>query len=401
MSTKENQFGGRRQFGWTFASAVALLLALGPGWPVASAAPASAEYIVTFRELPPYRSEYAGEPVVGTNEGLRFLLVHAADASAFRDRAARDANVLRLERDDEIYHTLLIPSDSLYATYQYNLKTGTTNMEHAWDRTLGASSVKVCVVDTGQYRDHLDFRGTTWGEWKDFVRGKMIAYDDNGHGTHVTGIVGAVIDNGRGIAGVAQVTVVGAKVLNKMGSGTTSAVANGITWCADRGAHVINLSLGGGYSPTIENAVNYAHGKGALVVAAAGNSGPCSNCVTYPAALPNAFAVACSDALDAQCTFSSQGPEVDITAPGLKIASTYPAGIYPCARKDTNCYVSLSGTSMSTPHVSALAALVKSAFPDATNEEIRGRIVATAADLGAPGPDEKSGAGLIQGDAVY
>jgi thermitase len=339
---------------------------------------------------------------VGANDAIHFLVVRAGNPQALERRAAQDPNVLAIERDVEGMHALLTPTDPLYAGYQYDLKPATTDMESAWDATTGAATVQVCVVDTGQYRAHQDFAGTAWAGWKDFVSGKAAAYDDNGHGTHVTGTIAAGLGNGHGIAGIAPgVAIAGAKVLNRQGSGTYSAVANGITWCADNGAAVISLSLGGGYSSAVASAVSYANGRGALVVAAAGNSGPCSNCVGYPAAQPEAFAVACTDSANAQCSFSSEGPEVDIAAPGKDIASTYPAGIQPCARRNTDCYVLLSGTSMSTPHVSALAALVKSAHPAFTNDDIRARIQATARDLGAAGADAKFGAGLIQGAAVY
>lgn len=356
-------------------------------------------YVVRVGVLPDDRSHYAGEPAESANEALRFLVVRPGNPEAFERRLEADPNVLGFEQDLELYQALLTPTDPLYAGYQYDLKPATTNMELAWDTTRGATSTVVCVADTGQYRAHQDFVGVTWGPWKDFVSNKANAYDDNGHGTHVTGTIAAVMDNGKGIAGMAAVTVAGAKVLNRQGSGTVSGVANGISWCADIGAHVISLSLGGGYSSTIETAVNYATGKGALVVAAAGNSGPCTDCVNYPAKLPAAFAVACTDASNAQCGFSSEGPEVDIAAPGKDIASTYPP-LGSCGRKNSNCYVLMSGTSMSTPHVAALAALVKSAHPAFTADDLRNRITSTAVDLGAAGIDDEFGAGLIQGSAV-
>jgi subtilisin family serine protease len=359
------------------------------------------DYIVLFDALPAERGHYGGEPVVAADESLRFLVVRAGDPEALERRAARDPHVAGYERDLEDMHALLTPTDPLYAGYQYDLKPATTNVEAAWDVTLGASDVLVCVVDTGQYRAHQDFAGTLWGPWKDFVAGKANAYDDNGHGTHVAGTIAAGLGNGKGVAGVAPaVTLAAAKVLNRQGSGTYSAVAMGITWCADQGAEVINLSLGGGFSSTVANAVTYATGRGALVVAAAGNSGPCGNCVSYPARQAEAMAVSCTDQANALCSFSSQGPEVDIAAPGKSIASTYPAGVQPCQKRNTDCYVLLSGTSMSAPHVAGLAALVKSAHPALTMEQVRARIQATAADLGATGPDALYGAGLMRGESV-
>jgi subtilisin family serine protease len=382
------------------ASSILALLVLGSGaLPVAGGESPNAAYVVQLRSLPDARSHYHGEPVESSNDALRFLVVRPGNPESFERRLQGDANVVAYEQDLELYRTLLTPTDPLYAGYQYDLKPSTTNIEAAWDVTLGSAATKVCVADTGQYRAHQDFVGVAWGEWKDLVAGKASPYDDNGHGTHVTGTIGAAMDNGRGVAGIAHVTIAGAKVLNRQGSGSVSGVANGISWCADIGSHIISLSLGGGYSSTIEAAVNYAAAKGALVVAAAGNSGPCSNCVDYPAKLPAAFAVACTDAANAQCSFSSEGPEVDIAAPGKDIASTYPP-LGTCGRKNSNCYVLMSGTSMSTPHVAALAALVKSAHPELDADGIRSRLVATALDLGAAGTDQDFGAGLIQGSAV-
>lgn len=380
-------------------AAATLLLAIVPA-PSVSAEPRPRDYVVGFHSLPADRQSYDGDAVVADNEALGFLVVRAKDPQAFEKKAARDNGIAFIDLDDEIYRALLTPTDPYFASSQYDLANATTGISDAWDRTRGSSLVKVCVADTGQYRAHQDLVGATWGPWKDFIGGKSQPYDDNGHGTHVTGTIGAVIDNGKGIAGIAQVTLLGAKVLNRQGSGSVSAVANGISWCADQGAHVINLSLGGGYSSAIEAAVKYAAGKGALIVAAAGNSGPCSNCVDYPAKLTDAFAVACTDEANAQCTFSSEGPEVDIAAPGKGIVSTWPAGVQPCARKNTNCYVSVSGTSMSTPHVVGLAALIKSADPSMTGAGLRTAIESSARDLGAAGVDAEFGHGLIRGSAV-
>jgi subtilisin len=241
-----------------------------------------------------------------------------------------------------------------------------------------------------------------WAGWRDFVRGKAQPYDDNGHGTHVTGTLAAVTDNGRGVAGAAQAAVLGAKVLGRTGSGSVSGVASGIAWCADQGAHVVSLSLGGGFSAAIADAVRHARDtRGALVVAAAGNSGPCAgSCVGFPGALPEALAVACTDAANQRCSFSSQGPEVDLAAPGQDIPSTWPAGVQPCRKTDKDCYVLSSGTSMSTPLVAGLAALVKAREPGLGHEDLRARLVATARDLGPAGADASFGAGLVQGAAV-
>ena len=376
---------------YTTASLVLVVLATVP---TAGAEPEQ-DYIIGFRELPSDRSEYAGGKVRDVNEDLRAFVVQSGNSRSVEQRAAHDPNVEYVEEDALLFSTLWTPNDSFFAESQYDLRSTTTNMQAAWEKTRGSTRVKVCVIDTGQYRAHSDLRDVAWAEWKDYIQGKPAAYDDHGHGTHVTGTIGATINNGRGIAGIAMVSIAGAKVINKEGYGSVSTLANAITWCTNIGSHIINISLGGGYSTTLANAVNYAHERGVLVVAAAGNRGPCDSCVLYPAALPNAMAVACTDASNRRCSFSSEGPQVDIAAPGMSILST---AIPTCG--STSCYVKRSGTSMSTPHVVGLAALVKSEHFEYTASQIRSAIVSTARDLGADGKDRAYGSGLIQGTAV-
>lgn len=376
----------------TLATASLILVVLAT-FPTAGAE-GDREYILGFRELPQERSEYAGGKVNEVNEELRVFTVHG-NARSIEQRAAHDPNVEYFEEDADLYSTLWSPNDDYYAESQYDLGPETTNIQLAWDKTRGKTEVKVCVIDTGQYRAHSDLRDVAWAEWKDYVQAKPTAYDDHGHGTHVTGTIGAVVNNGRGIAGIAQVSIAGAKVINSDGYGSVSKLASAITWCTNIGSHIINISLGGGYSTTLANAVRYADNNGVLVVAAAGNRGPCDSCVVYPARLPQAMAVACTDQQNRRCSFSSEGPEVDVAAPGLSILST---AIATCG--STSCYERKSGTSMSAPHVTGLAALIKSAHLGYEADDLRKRILDTARDLGASGDDRAYGAGLMQGSAV-
>ncbi|HLF24422.1 MAG TPA: S8 family serine peptidase, partial [Burkholderiales bacterium] len=233
----------------------------------------------------------------------------------------------------------------------------------------------------------------------DLVNGRSSAYDDNGHGTHVTGTAAAVANNGKGIAGIAPgVAVGGVKVLNRAGSGTWSAVASGIVRCADAGSHVESLSLGGGPSQVLADAIAYASSRGVVIVAAAGNGGPCTNCVEYPAKYPAVVAVSCTDTANAFCTFSSEGPEIDLAAPGKNIVSTW-AGVNPCNKRTANtCYAQISGTSMSTPHVAGIAALYLSTHPGASAAGIEFALKSGARDLGMSAT--RQGAGLVQGSVV-
>jgi subtilisin family serine protease len=363
--------------------------------------PAPRHFVVGFYALPADRSTYAGEAVVGANEQLGFLLVEPKDMAQLRAHAQADSNVRYIEEDLPAVHASLVPNDALYAQYQYDMKPGATNMEAAWDKSTGSTSVKLCIVDTGQYRSHEDLSGLTYFYWKDEVNGKGSAYDDNGHGTHVTGTAAASLNNGKGVAGISPgASIGGIKVLNSQGSGTFTQVANGVTDGSNAGCHIESLSLGSATgSQALQDAVTAFINGGGFMSAAAGNDGPCTNCVEYPAKYAGVTAVACSDENNKQCGFSSEGPEVDLIAPGNNIASTWTANKAPCHRNDGNhCYVLASGTSMSTPHVGGLAALYKATHATATGSQIESALKTGAKNLGLS--SDKQGAGLIQGTVV-
>jgi thermitase len=257
----------------------------------------------------------------------------------------------------------------------------------SWDKldatasayNLATPSSKIAVVDTGVDYNHPDLAGRvdTDQDW-DFVNSDDDALDDNLHGTHVAGIAAANTNNSTGVAGVSinTNTILPVKVLDQNGSGYYSWVAAGVIYAADHGAKVINLSLGGNVkSTTLENAVNYAWNKGAVVVAAAGNSNNSSK--TYPGAYSNAMAVWASDQNDNKASFSSYGSWVDIGAPGVSILSTIPLS------KDTkdgsqDGYYLANGTSMATPGVAGLAGLLFSQHPDWSAQTVRSKIESTA-----------------------
>jgi thermitase len=240
-----------------------------------------------------------------------------------------------------------------------------------------SNALKVAVIDTGVDYTHADFINAG-GSSSDAAQGGQIdradgynfvnnstdPLDDHGHGTHVSGILGAAANNGtsytvsgtpQGVAGIgypAQIMPI--KVLDASGFGSYSNIANGIIRAADRGALVISLSLGGtAFSQTMQNAVNYAWGKGSLVVAAAGNSG--NGTPLYPAACNFVLAVAASDQNDLRSSFSSFGNWVGVAAPGSGVYSTLPSFVVNAGLP--LFFGSLSGTSMATPHVAGLAAL--------------------------------------------
>jgi subtilisin family serine protease len=278
-----------------------------------------------------------------------------------------------------------IPSDP-----NWNVQYGLINIRapQGWDLSTGSSSVTIAVVDTGVDFGHLDLASKIVPGY-DFVNNDAIAQDDNGHGTHVSGIAAAISNNGLGISGVSWgAHIMPVKVLNAGGNGTFANVAAGIVWATDHGAQVINLSLGGSNpSQVLQDAVNYADSNGVVLVAASGNSG--SNFVLYPARYPQVIAVGATDSSNAHTGFSNYGPQVDLSAPGTSIYSTVIGG-----------YGYLSGTSMSAPFVSGLAAILRGIPGNSSPGVIALEMESTALDLGAPGIDDVYGYGLIQMDAA-
>jgi subtilisin family serine protease len=226
--------------------------------------------------------------------------------------------------------------------------------------------------------------------------------DDEGHGTHVASIAAASSNNGQGIAGMSWgARIMPIKVLGADGSGRSSNVASGIIWATDNGARVINLSLGGAnYSTAVQNAVNYAHNRGVLVVAAAGNHYKKGNPTTYPAAYANVLAVAATNDRDGHASYSSSGSYVDVAAPGgdpsgssdSNSRSWIPGAYW---RGSGVSYAWLSGTSQAAPHAAGLAALLLSLNPNLTPGQLQQIITSTAVDVQAPGWDEFSGHGRI------
>lgn len=256
----------------------------------------------------------------------------------------------------------------------------------AWDLSTGSSGVTIAVVDTGVQSTHPEFAGRLVAGC-DFVNRDALPEDDNGHGTHVAGIAAAAGNNSVGIAGISWgARIMALKALDATGSGTYQQIAQAIVYAADNGAKVINLSLGGSEpSSVLEDAVNYAVAKGAVVVAAAGNSG--TNSPNYPAAYAAAIAVAATDSSNVRASFSNYGSYVDLSAPGVSILSTFLS----------SGYSSKSGTSMAAPHVAGAAALLmsySSAFT--TPAQVRAALETSALDLGTSGRDNYYGYGLVQ-----
>jgi subtilisin family serine protease len=304
------------------------------------------------------------------------------------------------------------PDDPYYRQYAANdgiANGGYLNrlrMAAAWDITRGHPAILVAVIDSGIDLEHEDIRANLWrnpGEvpangrdddgngFVDDVYGWNFAADSPdvddwlGHGSHVAGIIAAHINNGLGVAGVAPKTrVMAVGVFAPPGYGTFADEIQAILYATDQGADVINLSLGStAYSRGEEMAVNYAVRRGVVVVAAAGNNGRAV--YHWPAAHPAAIAVTATTARDAIAGFSNRGDFVDLAAPGVAIWSLRRGG----------GYLAMSGTSMATPHVAGVAALILARNPTLTPAEVRAILETTATDLGAVGRDEVFGYGRV------
>jgi subtilisin family serine protease len=311
------------------------------------------------------------------------------EALAARLRQRPDVETAEVDRPVRIAFT---PNDPYYGPYQWNLPK--IRAPQAWDVVTGTAGVWIAIVDTGVDYTHPDLVSSRlWLGW-DFVNSDNNPMDDHGHGTHVAGIAGANTNNNQGVAGVCWgCGLLAVKVLGADGSGLTSWVADGIQYAAYWGAAfgkrtVINLSLGSPYpSSVLADAVAYAQGKGALIVAAAGNDG--RDQLFYPAAYPGVIGVAATDSSDQRASFSNSGSHVDIAAPGVSILST-----------EWSWYYYKSGTSMATPHVAGVAGLVWTVWCRAPATMILDILLSTARDLGDPGWDPFYGYGRVDAEAA-
>lgn len=350
----------------------------------------SDELIVTYKEhAPPSAVESIGRAVgAEPEEALPDLRARLLEFPAIKNKRARADALKRIKQRLEknpavgsvdynyVRRASYVPDDPKFKR-QWGLKKA--RFPEAWDRVR--RGVRVAVVDTGIRRRHPELRKKIVAQW-DFVEGDGVAQDEDGHGTHVAGIVAARTGNKKGIAGACpKCRLVVAKVLDGNGSGTDVDIAKGIVWSVKKGAKVVNLSFSGpGESGTLKNAIDFAASRKAVVVAAAGNER--TNKPYYPAAYGNVIAVAATTYKDRRARFSNYGEWIDVSAPGVGILSTYPGG-----------YAYYSGTSQASPYVAGLAGLLAAQGRGPYN--VRQRILHTAVDLGPEGRDPYFGAGRI------
>jgi subtilisin family serine protease len=313
-----------------------------------------------------------------------------------------------------IAHIAVVPNDTFFP-YQYALQN--TGQEvgisgsprgkagadikatAAWDETKGTADDIIAIIDSGVDFDHPEIKNKVVSRGRDYVNNDFDATDDLGHGTFVAGIAAADTNNSQGIAGVAwNAKILPLKVMDKNGQGDYSWLTEALIYAADNGADVINLSLGGSdTSESLRQALKYAHDKGLVIAAAAGNEG---SSVLYPAAYDEfCLAVAATDYNDTRMSWSNFGPEVDVAAPGERIVGPVPTW-YWASQGDPGSepYAFGFGTSASTPHVAGLAALIKGLKPWLTADQIMDVIRYTADDVNSAeykGKDEFIGYGRI------
>jgi subtilisin family serine protease len=306
------------------------------------------------------------------------------------------------------------PNDPLFST-QWALNNrlvpgADMHMPQAWDLVSGNSGFVIAVIDTGIDYTHPDLAGNIWSNPGDpdcasgsdndhngfvadcrgwnFVGNNNNPRDDDGHGTHVSGIIGAVGNNGIGIAGLIwNVKLMPLKILDAQGEGTVADEASAIEYAIAKGAKVINASFAGDtFSNTERSAISAANASGILFVTAAGNGDVNSvggnNDVTpvYPGNydLPNIISVAATDEQDMLASFSNYGGKtVQVAAPGVDIVSTVPPALNKpfCGASPASGYELCAGTSMSTPHVAGLTGLLESYYPNFSYQQVRATIL--------------------------
>jgi subtilisin family serine protease len=399
------------------------------------------EFIIKFKnQISPERNPVIDE--IRSNHGIKNIRQIPGLSNTFRislsDKAPIDPLVQKFKNHSTIEYiepnfirkAVVVPNDPYYLDsypsntqfrdtawwpsydYLWNLKK--INSASAWDITTGRSDTLVAVIDSGVDYTHPELGGCSISQVNgnsctrvapgyDYFNFDNDPSDDNGHGTHVAGIISSSTNNGSGISGINwNARIIPIKVLNQWGQGYDSDISSGIVFAADRGAKVINLSLGGfGQSQTMTNAVNYALSRGILVVAAAGNNNADVKYFT-PANIAGVMAVSATDENDLKASFSNYGDSVSISAPGTNIISLRAAGtdLY-CAsgacnqRIINNIYYRASGTSMSSPHVAGAAAIVWSGNTSLSGEAIKNILINSSKDINTPGFDASSGYGRL------
>lgn len=325
-------------------------------------------------------SEVVSDGTVGTDHIVTVEVPASETVDEFIEDLEKRTDVESVEPDHLIQLTY-IPNDPDVAAKQYHHQNIETRK--AWDKTRGSSNVVVAVIDDGIDLTHPELKKQIVSPF-DIVNGTATSLPSGEHGTHVAGIIGSAIDNNIGGAGVAPNTKIMPVNVFEGDLAYTSDIIQGIHYAVEKGADIINLSLGSySYSKAFNDAIQFAHKNGLVIVAAAGNEGVSQS--YYPASYANVISVGSTTSKEVRSSFSNYGGHIDIVAPGSSIYSTLPDGNYG----------TMSGTSMASPIVSGVVALVMAVEPALTNMEIENRLYTTADDLGNAGKDTYYGNGRI------
>lgn len=400
------------------SSALALLLLFALAAPVAAGenepgpqpTPAAGE-VVPGEVIVKWR-DHAGDPMAAEARGLSVLAELGAPEAAMPELVSTEgrpvADVLaELQADPAVeyaepnYVVHLAVDEVTTAVAVNDPKTGPQysldrmRVRDAWALSTGSART-VAVLDTGIDFGHPDLAGRVLAG-HDFVNNDGDARDDNGHGTWVSGIVGANTNDGFGIAGISwRDRILPVKIMNANGTGDSSDLTAGIVWATDRGANVINMSVGGfPYSQYVHDAVRYAWGRGVVLVGAAGNNaveGP-----FYPASYPEVISVSASQVDDEFSSWSNYGADVDVSAPGASILTTNCAVCKPVEQdlSGDHRFTYISGTSFAAPNVAGVVALIWARYPTMTNAQVVDRLKTTVDDLGYAGWDNRYGRGRV------
>lgn len=304
---------------------------------------------------------------------------------SFMAELEKREDIEHVEPDHQVQLTV-IPTDPYYKGYQYHHQR--IGSESAWQKTTGKPDVLVAVIDNGFDLKHPDLKGRIVAPYNVITKNAKVSVD--AHGTHVAGLIASGMNNGVGGVGVAPNTSIMPIDVFDGEIGYIADVAAGVYHAVAAGADIINLSLGAYFDgDVLAEAVRYASAQGVLVIAAAGNDDIDSP--HYPAAYGEVLAVASTDSGDKRSGFSNYGLWVDIAAPGSNIFSILPTD----PTVGYEAFGEMSGTSMSTPIVSGAAALLKAQEPNLTGNDIMGRLMLTAIDLGVKGKDPYYGYGRL------
>lgn len=361
------------------------------------------ELLVTYKDKSKAKSEKPEEgEVLSELPEIGMQLVELGDVKAGKDKGGQKAlleDKKEIEQDADVESVELnyllkpdwAPNDPMFRNYRYNQRNTlpVVRASRGWDIRRGSNAL-IAVIDSGADRSHVELSGSKIAAGRNFLNGTTNIRDDMGHGTNVASIASANTNNGYGIAGAAPASrLLIAKVVRPNSGADYATVAKALIWSANRGADAVNMSLSGPKgSKALENAVNYAWNKGALPVAASGNTG--NNTPQYPAAYSRVVSVGAVSGGRGRAGFSSYGPSLDLMAPGTAVWGASPG----------NRYASYSGTSQAAPHVAALAALLESQNPRRGSAAKFRLMLRTATDMGPRSRDNYYGHGRVNYEAA-